>query len=409
MAKLATRVLSVLTSATTMSAAFYAFMGIGFSGAHLIFAAVLPVEEYATLTLAIAFVNLAFEFAPLGAQGVILRQRLAPDFSMLFRVVAAAILVSASFAIILATSYGLDRLTATITMFACATGAATAVAAAYYQSAQRFGIALPLDQSGNIYLIAGALIALALPSKSLYLPMALLTVGYLLTAVVSWSSLLANETPSTGDDNRYSWKEAISYLVVGGAVPVLLQFERLLIPKLLTLEDLANFGVLAALVVAPYRTLQMAATFATTPRIRAIHSVSERQVFLRNEVFILAVLTASGGLLLIWIAPIVVEFIYGSKFNLPVEVICAAILVGVIKVFCGLAKGVAVALCDTQELANTGKIVWLSAVASLFGALIGSRWHLAGFIVGFGLGWVVMLAIYVKLAFRHLSSLSGKP
>ena len=406
MAKIAARIVSVLTSATTMSAAFYAIMGVGFSGAHLIFAAVLPIEDYAVLTLVLAFVSLAFEFAPFGAQGVILRRRLLPDISMLVRVVAVASLISTSFAVFLFMSYDLDRPLAVLTACAGAAGATIAVGAAYYQSAQRFGVALPLDQSGNIYLIVGALAALALRSESIYLPMVVLAIGYLLTAVATWSSLLFKSTPSAESHQPYSWREAISCLIVGGAVPVLLQLERMLIPKLLTFEELANFGVLAALVVAPYRTLQMAATFATIPRIRAIQSVSERQKFLRNEVFILSVLTVGGGLLLIWLAPIVVEFIYGSKFDLTGEVIFAAIFVGVIKAFCGLAKGVAVALCDTEELAAIGKIVWLSAVASMFGAIVGSGWQLAGFIIGFGLGWVVMLVIYIVIAFRHLSTLA---
>ncbi len=62
-----------------------AISGLGFSGANLLLARFLPTHDYARPALALSLVTLAVPLAPLGLQGVVVRQRLAATPQLLFR------------------------------------------------------------------------------------------------------------------------------------------------------------------------------------------------------------------------------------------------------------------------------------------------------------------------------------
>ena len=54
----------------------YGASGLGFAGANLILARVLPTAEYGLFTLVIALVNLSFALAPSGVDGIVQRRQL---------------------------------------------------------------------------------------------------------------------------------------------------------------------------------------------------------------------------------------------------------------------------------------------------------------------------------------------
>ena len=56
--------------------AVYAASGVGFAGANLILARVLPTEQYALFTLVIALGNLGYALAPAGLDGLVNRHHL---------------------------------------------------------------------------------------------------------------------------------------------------------------------------------------------------------------------------------------------------------------------------------------------------------------------------------------------
>ena len=64
---------SLWHSPTLRSVVIYGASGLGFAGANLILARVLPTAEYARFTLVIALVNLSFPLAPGGVDGMVNR------------------------------------------------------------------------------------------------------------------------------------------------------------------------------------------------------------------------------------------------------------------------------------------------------------------------------------------------
>jgi len=394
---------SLLVSPTTTTALFYAFMGLGFSGAHLLLAKYLPALEYAEIALAIAVINLAKEFSPLGAQGVILRHRLHPHRGMLVRAASTCAFVGVVVAACAARIYHLDGIAAVLLGAGILASGVTYVAAAFFQSRQVFLPAMFLSQCSNVVLLAAAIAVVVLPVEGTWLILTVIVAGYVVSAAWSWRHLLGR-APGSASAAVFSWREALSYTIVSGASPLLIQSERLLIPKLLALEDLATFGVLAAIVLSPYKTLQVGVGFTTLPRLRAAENVRARRRLLVREALIVSVFVVGGGLVLAWLTPVVVEVVFRGKYEVGPGLIWAGLAVGALRTYSGLAKAAVMALCTTRELAVTGGLVWLAVGVALAGAAIGASWGLTGLVLGIAAGWVTLIAAYSVLAARHLRS-----
>ena len=133
--------------------AIYTASGLGFAGANLILARVLPAVEYGLFTLVIALVNLGFSLAPLGLDGVVNRRDLEAGPHLLRRSAGAALIVGLGLAAIGFLLYQLS-LPIVLAIFVCTVaGGIMMVAAAKFQSEQRFGISLSLSQSPNLVLL----------------------------------------------------------------------------------------------------------------------------------------------------------------------------------------------------------------------------------------------------------------
>lgn len=392
---------SLVLSPTINAAVFYAVMGLGFSGAHLLLAKYLPALEYAEISLVIAVVNLSKEFSSLGAQGVILRHRLHPDPGMLIRVTSTCAVVGLVVAVCAARIYHLGGITAVLLGAGILASGVTYIAAAFFQSRQVFLPAMFLSQSSNLVLLAGAIAIILLPVRGTWLTLAIIVIGYVVSAAWSWRHLLGR-AQGTASTAAFSWREALSYTIVSSASPLLVQSERLFIPKLLSLEDLATFGVLAAIVLSPYKTLQIGVGFTTLPRLRAAENVRERRRLLAREALIVSVLVVGGGLVLAWLTPMLVEVVFRGKYEIGPGLLWAALAVGALRTYGGLAKAAAMALCTTRELGVVGGLAWLAVGVALAGSIVGAAWGLTGLILGIAAGWVTLLAAYAVPAARHL-------
>ena len=395
---------TVLLSTTTKSAAFYAFGGIGFSGANLLLAKFLPISEYATIALAVAILSLTRELAPLGAQGVILRHKLQPHLRMLSRVSVLSALIGATVAVGAAYLYELDASLAFLIFVGTSAGGLTAVAASFFQSRQRFKPAMLLTQSSNLFFLIAGIVAVSLRVHDAWFTLGIIVLGYCGTSAWAWQQLLGQGPVQSAEEADYAWREALSYMFVSGAVPLLLQLERLLIPQMLSLENLATFGVLAAIVMAPYRMLQEAANFTVLPRLRAADTVSARRRLPAKEGLMLTGLIVAGSALLMWLTPLLVEVIYRGKFDIGRDLILAGIAVGCLKAYGGLAMAAALALCPTRQLGLLGPLVWLAVVVAVIGASVGAAWGLTGLVIGIGAGWLLQLVMYASLAGANLKS-----
>jgi O-antigen/teichoic acid export membrane protein len=281
-------------------------------------------------------------------------------------------------------------------------GGALFVAGGQFQSEQRFGISLALNQSPNLMLLLAAGGVLATGSHRAGTALAIWTAGFLTAASFGWSLLFRERHAKPHRSAQFPWSEALSIAGLAAAGLFLVQLERLLLPHLLPLEDLATYGVLAAIAGSLFRVLQMGVGYSLLPRLRAAPGVIERRRLLFKEAR-LVVAVATSGSLLIWVAtPQIEHWFLGGKYHLPATLVLAAVVTGFAKVLNGFAQSAVSALAEPRELHLVAVLGWVSVVVAAVGAVAGARWGLPGVIYGVGLGWVMRASVGMFLAARHL-------
>ena len=93
----------------------------------------------------------------------------------------------------------------------------------------------------------------------------------------------------------FSWGEALAFAGVNASGLLLIQLERLVIPHVLPLADLALYGVLGAIAGSIYRVMQMGVGFSLLPRLRAAATVVERRQLVAHEAKLVGAMTIVGS------------------------------------------------------------------------------------------------------------------
>jgi O-antigen/teichoic acid export membrane protein len=389
-------------SATLRSVAVLGLSGLGFAVANLVLARALPTEEYAILTLVVALVNVGYPLAAAGVDGVVNRRRLEAGPRLLRRLLHSLVPVALAFTLIGLAGYRTSLPTSLMILLCTMAGGAVLVAGGKFQSEQRFGISLALNQSPNLILLLSAGWVLALGSRKAETPLAVWTAGFLVTAAAGWWLLLRERHIKPERSVDFPWSEALAIAGLAAAGLLLIQLERLLLPHLLPLEDLATYGVLAAIAGSLFRVLQMGVGYSLLPRLRAAPGVIERRRLLFKEARLVIAVAALGSLV-IWVAtPRIEAWFLGGKYHLSAALVLAAVVTGVAKVLNGFAQSAVSALADRRELALVSVLGWVSVGVAVLGAVAGARWGLPGVIYGVGLGWVMRASVGLLLAARHL-------
>jgi O-antigen/teichoic acid export membrane protein len=389
-------------SATLRSAAVLGLSGLGFAVANLVLARALPTEEYAVLTLVLALVNVGYPLAAGGVDGVVNRRRLEAGPRLLRRLMQASVPVALVFTTIGLAGYDTPLPVAVVILLCTIAGGAVQVAAAQFQSEQRFGISLALNQSPNLILLLAAGWVLAAGSRRAEAALAVWTAGFLTAAFVGWSLLFGERHAKPHRSVEFPWSEAFSIAGLMAAGLLLIQLERLLLPHLLPLEDLATYGVLAAIAGSLFRVLQMGVGYSLLPRLRAAPDAIERRRLLFKEARLVVAVAALGSLV-IWLAtPRIEDWFLGGKYHLSGALVLAAVVTGFAKVLNGFAQSAVSALAEPRELHLVSVLGWVSVGVAMLGAVAGARWGLPGVIYGVGLGWVMRALVGTVLTARHL-------
>jgi O-antigen/teichoic acid export membrane protein len=389
-------------SATLRSVAVLGLSGVGFAVANLVLARVLPTEEYAVLTLVVALVNVGYPLAAAGVDGVVNRRHLEAGPRLLRRLLHALVPVSLAFTLIGIAAYQTSVPVSLMILLCTMAGGAVLVAGGQFQSEQRFGISLALNQSPNLILLLSAAWVLASGSRRAETPLAVWTTGFLVASAAGWWLLFRERHAKPHRSVEFAWSEALAIAGLAAAGLLLIQLERLLLPHLLPLEDLATYGVLAAIAGSLFRVLQMGVGYSLLPRLRAAPGVLERRRLLFKEARLVVAVAALGSLV-IWVAtPRIEELFLGGKYHLSAALVLAAVVTGVAKVLNGFAQSAVSALAEPRELSLVSVLGWVSVVVAVLGAVAGARWGLPGVIYGVGLGWVMRASVGLALAARHL-------
>jgi hypothetical protein len=178
--------------------------------------------------------------------------------------------------------------------------------------------------------------------------------------------------------------------------------ERLVIPHLLPLAQLALFGVLGAIAGSLFRVLQMGVGFSLLPRLRAAGTVLERRHLIAREARLVGAVALLGSVVIWFATPLVERWFLAGKYHLAGALVLAAIVSGIAKIANAFTKAAASALADPRELSLVNLVGWISAGIALGAAFVGARWGLVGVIYGVGLGWMVRAVVAFALIMRHL-------
>ncbi len=393
-------------SATVLSMVVYGGSGLAFAGANLLLARELSTEQFALLTLLVALNTLGYHLAPLGLDGVVMLGRVRVGWPLLKRAAAVAAGIGLSTSVIASVAYGLSVPLAPVLFCGTAAGGLMLVASAGFQSQQRFGIALALVMSPNVVLLLGALATIATGAHAVDLSFDLLTLGLVLAAGVGWALALRGRR-SSAPTRAVPWREAFVLAGVSGAVMLFVQLERLVIPHLLTVADLALFGVLGAIAGSLFRLLQMAVGFSLLPRLRAATSVFERRELVAGELRFALVISILGAAAILVLTPPIERLFLDGKYHLSIGLLVAALFSGIAKIAHAFARAVATALASPRELAFVNWAGWLSAAFAIGAAAVGSPWGLTGVVYGIGFGWLAWAVISFAVVMHHLRSPAG--
>ena len=389
-------------SPTLRSMVVYAVSGLGFAGANLMLARVLPTEQYALFTLVIALGNLGYSLAPAGLDGVVNRRHLEAGPMLLGQTLRSSVLVGLVFAGIGLAAYGMSPGLAVLLFISAAAGGAMMVAGAKFQSEQRFGVSLALLQSPNIVLILAALAAVAGHVSRAWLPALISTLGFVAAAVYGWVVLLSERHDKPHRDTTFQWSEALAFAGLNASGLLLIQLERLVLPHVLPVADLAVYGVLGAIAGSLFRVLQMGVGFSLLPRLRAAGTVAERRRLIAHEARLVGAIVVLGSAFIWFVTPVIERLFLGGKYHLAGSLVLAAIVSGIAKIANAFTKATTSALADPRELSLVNVAGWLSVGLAVAAAVVGARWGLAGVIYGVGLGWFLRAAVTFALVVRHL-------
>ena len=318
-------------SPTLRSVAIYGASGLGFAGANLILARVLPTGEYALFTLVIALMNLSLALAPLGVDGVVQRRHLEAGPKLLKRSLAAGLVTGLVSVSIAGLSYHLNPSLLLLVFGATVGGGAMAVAGAQFQSEQRYGISLALTQSPNLTLILAALAVIFTGLKDARLPLTISTLGFVLAGVIGWCVLFRERAAKPHRETWFPWGEALSFAGLNAAGLVLVQLDRLIIPHVLPLHDLATFGVLAAIAGSLFRVLSMGVGYTLVPRLRAVGTVMERRRLIGHEAKLVGIIIVAGSIAIWFLTPLIERWFLAGKYHLGGSLILAALLLPAIQ------------------------------------------------------------------------------
>jgi O-antigen/teichoic acid export membrane protein len=223
---------------------------------------------------------------------------------------------------------------------------------------------------------------------------------YVISASVGWG-ILARERPQ-GPSAPHSLLEGLSLLGITAAALILMQLERLLTPRLLTLEDLATFAVVATLAGSPFRMLQMGAGYTLLPRLSTASSGEERQQLVRREAGAVTLIGGAAALVILSAAPWIAARLLAGKYELSTALMIAALVSGAVKLADGFATTIVWALGSPRQLALLNWVSWTCAGIGIAAAWLGARWGLLGLMYGVTLGWVSRGAVAGALASKLL-------
>jgi O-antigen/teichoic acid export membrane protein len=395
-------------SATLLSMAVYGASGLAFVGANLLLARELSPEQFALFTLLVALSTLGYHLGPFGLDGIVLRGRVDAGWPLLARAAAVATTIGLATAFAAVAFYGVTAALAALLFATTTSGGLMLVASAQFQSERRFAISLGLSaMAPNLLLLAGAVATIAADWRTADLALEILAFGLAAAAGLGWLLVLRERRGTRA--LVVPWREALVLGGVSAAGMLFIQLERLVIPYVLSVADLALFGVLGAIAGSLFRLLQMGVGFSLLPRLRSAATVLERRALIARELRFAVVIAAVGGAAIFVLTPAIERWFLAGKYHLSTALLAAALFSGIGKIAHAFARATATALATPRELALMNAAGWVSAALALAAAVAAAPWGLTGVVYAIGCGWFAWAALSFALVIHHLRLPAGLP
>jgi len=384
----------------------FAALGFGLSGAAftlgmLLLARVLPVEAYGRFTLAVALFNIFGLLTPMGVDQLFLRGPMRAGRGLLAFLILSGLVVGGVVGAVTGLLGGLHRGEAWLTALAIAGGGLVAATSTGLRAWEMPGASMLLAISASfILLLAGALTVL-LGIKHGATPLAIFAAGNIVFGAIGWSLLRCGAKDGDVGHPARRWREAGSMLGLVALGTLSLQIERIVIPILLDLRDLALFGVLASVAIFPFRLLASGVGFTLAPRLIGAEPARRQAIVLAEARPLLAVIiVATAGLAVC--GPLLATMVTGGLYAIGPALVFAACVNGVGKVAMAFPRAMLTAAGSPADLVllNGWGVVGLALTVS--GALAGAAYGITGLLWGATLGGAIPTLFTLHLAWRRL-------
>ena len=197
---------------------------------------------------------------------------------------------------------------------------------------------------------------------------------------------------------------AVSFI---GAGILLTSLDRLVIPGLLGMRELATFTVLATVAGSPFAMLYQAVNYTLVPRLRNAANARQRRRALARESAVVALICLLSAAGVLWLMPLILTAVLADRYAIGRALLVAAICVGLLKVVAALTAAAVNALGSRAQMIAMSLAGWLAIGVALLGATIGAHWGLIGLVYGVAAGWFTRAFVVAFLAAPLLLSEGG--
>lgn len=388
------------SSGSLRGAILFAIGGAGFALANIILAAVLPPAQFGLLALMLALIQFGLSCGPLGLDVVVKRHCPRVTFTLLRTVATNTILVAVGIALAARPFYGLSLSSTALLAAGGALAGANWIAVGVYQARAQMSWSLTIAQGPNYILLLLAVAALLLHLQNVTPIIAGVVLGYLVLNLAGWTHARSHQDHYQPLAPGLAFREGMASVSIGFALQLLWQLERVAIPKLLSVDDLATYSVLAAIVGAPFRVTQFGVGFTLIEKLRNAPDADAARAILGHEILValLLVIAATAGVLVL--SPIVFHWVLHDKYRIGWPLMAVTIAVGMVRVAEGFSTTAVTALGSAGALARISAMGWVSLGVAIVGAIIGSRAGLVGIVAAALLGWLTLCASGCVLAIK---------
>ncbi|HEY6455102.1 MAG TPA: hypothetical protein VIY90_07430 [Steroidobacteraceae bacterium] len=382
----------IIASGSVRGTVTFAIGGAGFALANIMLAGALPAAQFGLLSLFLALIQFGLASGPLGLDVVVKRHRPRVTGPLVRRAATNAALIAAAIAIAAKFFYGLSVVEALLLFAGGTLGAGHFIIVGIYQSRGELGWALSLENAPNYVLLLLAIVASLMSLSDATPLMAGVVAGYLVSNLLGWSRAARRQTDHIELDRALALREGLASVSISLARQLLWQLERFAIPKLTSVEDLATYAVLAAVVGAPFRVTQLGVAFTLIEKLRSAPHAPAARAVLRREIMmgILLVAGSIAGVLLL--SPFVFHYFLHDKYTISPGLIAATLAIGVVRVAESFSTTVVTALGTARSLAQISVLGWISLCVAVGAATLGSRYGLVGILCGTLCGWLTLCA-----------------